>query len=35
MKSNSNPMWVCYLWTRALIGTPDFVLDLMQVVILF
>ena len=31
MKSNANPMWVCYLWTRALIGTPDFVLDLMQV----
>ena len=31
MKSHGNPMWACYLWTRALIGTPDFVLDLIQV----
>ncbi len=25
--SKSNTAWTCYLWTRALIGTPDFILD--------
>jgi hypothetical protein len=25
--SSSNPLWVCYLWARVLVGTPDFLLD--------